>query len=368
MTWPGRGRLAAEAVGVAERVGARRAAVRGVGAGGPLRPAGRRPGDGGRGVRAGRSVAAEHGLLKQQVEAEFGRGLLAQVEAGWRPEMLARPRELALEAGMLADVARIDLIVADGVLAAEGPAAAEPLAEACVALHRRAAAQRPAGGDADDPGRRSGRRRGPGRCAAAGGVRARPARRAPDVPAHASMVRAFPPLLAGDLARADELMRPGMQSLLAYPAAPPLSYLGLWALLCAVRGDDEPARGAGPPRRGSTTGEPGRAGLRARRGRGPVRRGGAGGDALRRRGRHRRGHAVVDPAPADARPARGAGRRLGRAGRRRRRAAGRPRRARAPRRPPARPHLPGPAPPGRGADAPGPRRHAGARPRCGRPV
>ena len=80
------------------------------------------------------SVAAEHGLLKQQVEAEFGRGLLAQVEAGWRPELLARPRELALEAGMLADVARIDLIVADGVLAADGPAAAEPLAEACVAL------------------------------------------------------------------------------------------------------------------------------------------------------------------------------------------------------------------------------------------
>ena len=67
--------------------------------------------------------------------------------------------------------------------------------------------------------------------------------RAPDVPAHVSMVRAFPPLLAGDLARADELMRPGMQTLLAYPAAPPLSYLGLWALLCAVRGDDEPARG-----------------------------------------------------------------------------------------------------------------------------
>ena len=66
--------------------------------------------------------------------------------------------------------------------------------------------------------------------------------RAPDVPAHASVVRAFPPLLAGDLARADELMRPGMQALLGYPAAPPLSYLGLWTLLRAVCGDDEPAR------------------------------------------------------------------------------------------------------------------------------
>ena len=69
--------------------------------------------------------------------------MLAQFEAGWRPELLARPRELAVEAGMLADVARIDLIVADGVLAADGPAAAEPLAEACVALDRRAAAELP---------------------------------------------------------------------------------------------------------------------------------------------------------------------------------------------------------------------------------
>ena len=189
------------------------------------------------------SVAAEHGLLKQQVEAEFGRALLAQTEDGWRPELLARPRELALEAGMLADVARIDLIVADNVLAADGPAAAEPLAEACVALTgalRLSALQavmqmilaviRAAQGDV------------------AGAQRllesalAQPDR-APDVPAHVSMVRGFPPLLAGDLARADELMRPGMQTLLAYPAAPPLSYLGLWALLCAVRGDDEPARG-----------------------------------------------------------------------------------------------------------------------------
>ena len=113
--------LAAEAVGVAERVGAVE----------PLCEAlelvarcAQQDGDLAAAAAAfGRaaSVAAEHGLLKQQVDAEFGRGLLAHVDAGWRPDMLARPRELALEAGMLADVARIDLIVADGVLAAEGP-------------------------------------------------------------------------------------------------------------------------------------------------------------------------------------------------------------------------------------------------------
>ena len=36
-------------------------------------------------------------------------------------------------------------------------------------------------------------------------------------------------------------MRPGMATLLAYPAVPPLSFLGLWVLLRAVRGDDGPA-------------------------------------------------------------------------------------------------------------------------------
>jgi len=241
--------LAAEAVGVAERVGAVEPLCEALDL---VARCAQQDGDLAAAAAAfGRaaSVAAEHGLLKQQVDAEFGRGLVAHVDAGWRPDMLARPRELALEAGMLADVARIDLIVADNVLAADGPAAAEPLAEACVArtgalrlsalqavMQMILAVIRAAQGDL------------------AGAQRllesalAQPDR-APDVPAHVSMVRAFPPLLAGDLARADELMRPGMQTLLAYPAAPPFSYLGLWALLCAVRGDDEPARGLG--RRGA---------------------------------------------------------------------------------------------------------------------
>ena len=56
--------------------------------------------------------------------------------------------------------------------------------------------------------------------------------------------------MAGDLDRAEELMRPGMAAMLGYPAAPPLTFLGLWVLLRAVRGDDAPAatlarRGAG---------------------------------------------------------------------------------------------------------------------------
>ena len=185
---------------------------------------------------------------------------------------------------MLADVARIDLIVADGVLAAEGPAAAEALAEACVAL---TGALRLSSLQAVMQMILAVIRAALGDLAAAQrlveSALAQPDR-APDVPAHASMVRAFPPLLAGDLARADELMRPGMQSLLAYPAAPPLSYLGLWALLCAVCGDDEPARVLA--RRGAGRRRVNRAALAYAHAvdAGRVRRGGAGRDPLRRSG------------------------------------------------------------------------------------
>ena len=214
--------------------------MRGVGAGGPLRPAGRRPGAAAAAFGRAASVAAEHGLLKQQVEAEFGRGLLAQAEAGWRPELLARLRELALEAGMLADVARIDLIVADGVLAADGPAATEALAEACVALTgvlRLSALQavmqmilavvRVAHGDL-------------------AGAQRLLNLRSPSPTGLATCPRTCrwcgrSRRCGGRSRRADDLMRPGMQTLLAYPAVPPLSYLGLWVLLRAVRGDDDPA-------------------------------------------------------------------------------------------------------------------------------
>ena len=331
--------LAAEAVAVAERVGAVEPLCEALDV---VARCAQQDGDVAAAAAAFRraaSVAAEHGLLKQQVEAEFGRALLTQTEDGWRPELLARPRELALAAGMLADVARIDLIVADNALAADGPAAAEPLAEACVALTgalRLSSLQavmqmilaliRAALGDAAAAQR------------LLESALAQPDR-APDVPAHASMVRAFPALLAGDLVRADTLMRPGMQALLGYPAAPPLAHLGLWVLLCAVCGDDEPARGLA--RRGAARRRVNRAAL-AYAAAVDAGRSGAVEEAVptTAKGTAWVRHAVVDPAAADAGPPRGLGRRLGRPGRRRRRAADRPRRARAPRRPPARPHLP----------------------------
>jgi DNA-binding CsgD family transcriptional regulator len=196
------------------------------------------------------AVAAEHGLLFHRAEAELGRALLSQFDGPSRPDALAAPRELAVEAGLLAEVARIDLLRADVIWTIDGPAAAAPVAEASVALAETL---------------RLGALEGVAQILLAG-IRAThgdvttaaslldAAMARPDSPpegaAVASAMRALPSLVAGDLARADTLMRPGLAEMLAYPAVPPYSFLGLWVLLSAVRGDDAPAaalaaRGAG---------------------------------------------------------------------------------------------------------------------------
>jgi DNA-binding CsgD family transcriptional regulator/tetratricopeptide (TPR) repeat protein len=188
------------------------------------------------------SVAAEHGLLRQRVEAELGRALLAQFKGPWRPEHLSGVRELAVEAGMLAEVARIDLLLADGIWATEGPVAAEPVAKASAEL---AATLRLSSLQASVGTLLAGIHAAMGDVVGAGrlleSALAQPDR-PPEVPAIASVVRAIPSLMAGDLARADTLMRPGMDAALAHPAVPPLAHWGLWTLLRAVCGEDGPAR------------------------------------------------------------------------------------------------------------------------------
>ena len=187
------------------------------------------------------AVAAEHGLLSQRVEAELGRGMLDRFDGPWRLDQLAVPRELAVEAGMLAVVARIDLLLADGILTVDGPAAAAPVAEASAAL---AGTLRLGALQAVVQTLLAGIGAVMGDVAAVAplidAALAQPDR-PPETAAFGSAMRGLAPLIAGDLGRADALMRPGMATLLAYPAVPPLSFLGLWVLLRAVRGDDGPA-------------------------------------------------------------------------------------------------------------------------------
>jgi len=187
------------------------------------------------------AVAGEHGLLPQRGEAELGRTLLTGWDGPLRPDSLAAPRELAVQAGMLAEVARIDLLRADATWTVDGPAAAAPVAESSVAL---ASTLRLGALEGVAQTLLAGIRATQGDVAAAAllldAAVAQPDK-PPESAAVASLVRGFAPLIAGDLARADTLMQPGVTMLLAYPAAPPLAFLGLSVLLRAVRGDDAPA-------------------------------------------------------------------------------------------------------------------------------
>jgi DNA-binding CsgD family transcriptional regulator len=73
--------------------------------------------------RRAAQVAAEHGLTPWRVTALFGVGLLEALDNDEIPT-LRRARELATEAGMLAQLASIDLIESDHVFHTHGPVAA----------------------------------------------------------------------------------------------------------------------------------------------------------------------------------------------------------------------------------------------------
>ena len=77
--------------------------------------------------RRAAQVAAEHGLVPWRVTALFGVGMLEALDDDDAPT-LRRARELGTEAGMLAQLASIDLIESDLVLHTRGPAAAVELA------------------------------------------------------------------------------------------------------------------------------------------------------------------------------------------------------------------------------------------------
>ncbi|MBA8951647.1 ATP-binding protein [Actinomadura namibiensis] len=180
-------------------------------------------------------VAAEHGLTPWRIAALTG---LAAVEGGAHPA-LAEARELALEAGLLAEVVACDLLRAKTICTAEGPRAAAPLARRTAG---RAARLRLSGAravaellvafahaaDADDEGMD------------------RALTTAADLPDAPIEVAALTPavsalrrLLDRDLAEADRLLDSGMRRLVGRPQAAPVPLWGLWALLRTVHGSDD---------------------------------------------------------------------------------------------------------------------------------
>jgi DNA-binding CsgD family transcriptional regulator len=181
-------------------------------------------------LRRAAGIAAEHGLVPRRVEALTGLGL---VELTKHDDLtvLLQARELAIDAGMLAQVAGIDLIVVDGVAVSEGLSAAEPLARD---LGQRSAALRL-------PGLQAMAELITASCRAAAGdlatmrelvdaAASRP--HSPmEVGALARCAEAIAPLFAHDCVGANALVDEGMTQLAGHGSSAPLPYWGLWALL-----------------------------------------------------------------------------------------------------------------------------------------
>jgi DNA-binding CsgD family transcriptional regulator len=183
--------------------------------------------------RRAAQVAAEHGLTPWRVAALFGVGMLEALDGDAVPT-LHRARELAAEAGMLAQLASIDLIESDLVLHARGPAAALELAlrgaDAADRLRlpqlrtqalEQVAAYRAAAGDA----------------AGAADVLASIGSRPPWANPFRGFATAMEALLEHDLPRAVAAMDPTMPLVRRDRGILLLSPVGLWVLLRAAADD-----------------------------------------------------------------------------------------------------------------------------------
>jgi hypothetical protein len=181
-------------------------------------------------------VAAEHGLLPWRVEALRVLGL-AQTHTSTTAPALAEARSLAQEAGMLATVATIDMVLADERCTIDGPRAA--LAIAIDAAERAATLGLR---DILEPARMEvalfHALAGETRAAytAIDAVLAGPDV-SPDAVAAMTAVRGIPLLLARDLTGANALIDEGISALIARPSIAPFSVFGVWPLLRTVVDD-----------------------------------------------------------------------------------------------------------------------------------
>ncbi|HEX6257085.1 MAG TPA: AAA family ATPase [Euzebyales bacterium] len=186
--------------------------------------------------RRAAQVADEHGLVAARVSALLALTMVQFLDQDVAEE-LSGVRDLAIDAGMLAAVASIDLLLADWRVLVAGPDDALALAQRsadlagqldltwlqAMALLWVAAGHAEAGrtGDTDA-------------CV----TRARElAPDAPDVIALSSCIRALPPLLAHDLTLARDLLDEGIAVVEGHASAHPTVYWGLWVVVRTVLSD-----------------------------------------------------------------------------------------------------------------------------------
>jgi DNA-binding CsgD family transcriptional regulator len=198
-------------------------------------------------ARRAAQVAAEHGLTPWRVRALFDLGMMQMLRAD-DPATLLGARELAVDAGMLGQVAAIDFVMSDYLWYIDGPRPTEALVRPLAALTRPLRLpQLQAGIDAMAEMLELGARAAAGDAAALARARqVRPVTRPDDIgPQRWQVTQVLVALLEHDLPRADAALSTGVVPLLLGEAvSPPLPLLGAWALLRAANGDGEDGRRA----------------------------------------------------------------------------------------------------------------------------
>jgi DNA-binding CsgD family transcriptional regulator len=196
-------------------------------------------------LRRAVQVSAEHGLTPWRVQALFVLGSLEHTRGHPAAPSLAAARDLAIDAGVLAQAVQADLLLSDAALLVDGPRAALPLvqraargAERLRLSGQQAAVETIGAAIAALAGELSTATR----LLEAASGRADPPM---EVITLAPMVRGLPHLMRHDLPRAAALVDEGITALLAHRSAAPTPWFGLWVLLrTAVADRDREARDA----------------------------------------------------------------------------------------------------------------------------
>jgi len=184
--------------------------------------------------RQAADLAEEHSLVPWRIRALLGLGTI-ELQSG-KTTVLEQVRDLALDAGMLAEVAATDLLLADACACTDGPVAALERSERSAALARQVRLEQTAAMAA-------------AQCAEAHAVAGRHddmramlslasgTNVAPDVAAAASSALALAAIGDRDLPRARSLLDDSVEKMRGHASAAPLRSWGLWALIRTVLGD-----------------------------------------------------------------------------------------------------------------------------------
>jgi DNA-binding CsgD family transcriptional regulator len=193
-------------------------------------------------ARRAAQVAGEHGLTPWRVRALTGLGMMEMLRHD-DESTLRRARELATDAGMLGQVAAIEFVLSDQLWHVEGPrVGAEIVAPLADRTRPLRLPQLQEGLDSMARMLDVGARAAAGDAAAqALAARDRPAgRRASIGPEQWHIMQVLVALLEHDLPRAEAALAGGVTELLLdETTAPPLPFIGAWALLKTAVGDPD---------------------------------------------------------------------------------------------------------------------------------